>query len=99
MNSVRTARRASSVVAAAVATLLGFVLFATPAFATIVGDGSSAAVPPQAGATVARSVGAGGMAGWEISLIAIAASLLSATVAVVADRFRASERRVRISAA
>jgi hypothetical protein len=37
-------------------------------------------------------VSSGGMAGWQLALIAIGAALLAATVAVVLDRARATRR-------
>jgi hypothetical protein len=55
-------------------------------------------VPPLGGSdgTVAPSptvqVVAGGMPGWQIALIAIAAAILAATVAVSVDRARAGRR-------
>jgi hypothetical protein len=39
------------------------------------------------------------MAGWLITLIAIGAALLTATVAVVMDRTRAARRSLTVSAA
>ena len=41
----------------------------------------------------------GGMPGWQITLIAIAAALLAAAVAVLADRARASRRQAATAAA
>ena len=46
-----------------------------------------------------RTVVTGGMPGWQITLIAVAAALLAATVAVLADRARASRRKAAIAAA
>ena len=40
-----------------------------------------------------RTVVAGGMPGWQIALIAIAAALLAATVAVLADRAWTAHRK------
>jgi hypothetical protein len=39
------------------------------------------------------------MAGWEIALIALAAALLTATVAVFVDRALGSNRKLRVRAA
>jgi hypothetical protein len=39
------------------------------------------------------------MPGWQITLIAVAAALLAATVAVFADRARASRRKAATAAA
>ncbi len=101
MNHVRFIRRAVSVVAAAGASFLGFILFAPSAFAMVVrpiSDGSSAAAPPQPAPTVVHTIVAGGMAGWQITVIAVAAALLTATIAVFTDRAR-SHRQVRVSTA
>jgi hypothetical protein len=46
-----------------------------------------------------HTVVTGGMAGWQITLIAVAAALLAATVAVLADRARASRRQAATAAA
>jgi hypothetical protein len=54
---------------------------------------------PQARPTVVHAVLSGGMAGWEITLIAVGAALLAATVALFIDRARAAQRRLRVSAA
>jgi hypothetical protein len=40
----------------------------------------------------------GGMPGWQITLIAVAAALLAATVAVLADRARASRKATTAAA-
>ena len=47
--------------------------------------------PPPLGAGI-HTVVAGGMPGWQITLIAIGAALLAATVAVLLDRARATRR-------
>lgn len=76
----------------AVATLAGAVLAlaATPAaFAMQVpppGEGSGIAPPPPP----VRVIAEGGMAGWQIILIALAAALVAAVTAVLLDRARAS---------
>ncbi len=50
-------------------------------------------VPP------ARIVTTGGMAGWQITLIALGAALLASTTAVIADRSRAARRRASAASA
>lgn len=102
MYQVRFIRRALSVVFAVGGSFLGLVLFAPSAFATIVepvGSGSSPATSPQNAPTVFHSVVAGGMAGWQIALIAGGAAVLTATLAVFVDRARGSQGKVSISAA
>jgi hypothetical protein len=101
MRHTNFARRATSLGVAAASSLLGFLLFAPSAFALVVkpvGDGSSA-VAPRAVPLTAHNIVAGGMAGWQITLIAVAAALMAATVAVFADRARTAHRNLRVSAA
>ena len=43
-------------------------------------------------ATTVRVVGAGGMAGWQITLIAAGAAVAAAVAAVALDRARAARR-------
>jgi hypothetical protein len=77
-----------------VATLGGAVLAlaATPAaFAMQVpppGEGSGIAPPPPP----VRVITEGGMLGWQIALIALAAALVTAVTAVLLDRARASRK-------
>jgi hypothetical protein len=52
------------------------------------GDGPYGPVP----APAVRVITAGGMPGWQITLIALAAALVAATTAVFLDRLRASHR-------
>jgi hypothetical protein len=102
MNHVRFIRRVLSVVFAVGGSFLGFVLFAPSAFAMIVepvGSGSSPATLAQPAPAVVHSAVAGGMAGWQIALIAVGAAVLTATLAVFADRARGSQRKVSMSAA
>jgi hypothetical protein len=51
--------------------------------------GTIPATPPAANAAV---VSGGGMAGWQVTLIAVGAALVAATVAVLLDRARAARR-------
>ncbi len=94
MNGIRHIRRLAGVLAGLAGVLLAS--GATPAFATIPhpGPGGPAhdlpAVSPAPIHTV--TVVTGGMPGWQITLIAIGAALLAATVAVLLDRARATRR-------
>jgi len=54
--------------------------------------------PPPLGAGI-HTVVAGGMPGWQITLIAIGAALLAATVALLVDRARAAHRKTITGAA
>jgi hypothetical protein len=94
---------------AAVAAVTGGLLAcatASPAMATTVSRPRyGSPVPAPAGQvpaqvhTVTRTVVAGGMPGWQITLIAVGAALLAATMAVLADRARAARRRAIATAA
>jgi hypothetical protein len=109
MNPIRQIRRIAGVLAGACA-LLAFAA-APPAMAARIPDPGAgvpepypganlppAPVPPQIHA-VTRTVLAGGMPGWQITLIAVGAALLAAVVAVLADRARAARRHVIATAA
>ena len=54
-------------------------------------DGAYGPAPATTGGPV-RVITVGGMAGWQITLIAVAAALLAATAAVFLDRARAGRR-------
>ncbi|HEV3287968.1 MAG TPA: hypothetical protein VG123_03150 [Streptosporangiaceae bacterium] len=84
--------RPATVLAAVIAGLLASVTAATAAFANPiqVGDGGGPVTPVPA--TTVRVISTGGMAGWQITLIAAAAALAAATAAVILERARASRR-------
>jgi hypothetical protein len=69
---------------------------ALPAAATAIipvpGPGGSYGNAPAASGGAVRTITSGGMPGWQITLIAVAAGLVAATAAVVLDRARASRR-------
>jgi hypothetical protein len=54
-------------------------------------DGTAAGTGP---ATVVHTVVVGGMPGWQIAVIAIAAALVAAVAAVLLDRTRSARRRL-----
>ncbi len=87
MNHLRRIFTAMATVAGAV-----LALAATPAaFAENVpppGEGSGIAPPPPP----VRVIAEGGMPGWQITLIALAAALVTAVTAVMIDRARASRK-------
>jgi hypothetical protein len=95
-DSRRPRRRFGTLLAALTAlggTLVALAVTGTAAMASI--------VPPPAGGGIIQSPGpsqvtpalAGGMPGWEITLIAIGAALVAAVPAVLADRARSARRR------
>jgi DNA-binding CsgD family transcriptional regulator len=61
--------------------------------------GGGPAVVPQHLAPAVHIVVAGGMAGWQIALIAVGSALLAATFAVLLDRARATRRDAITAAA
>jgi hypothetical protein len=110
MHHIHFVRRTASVVVAICSSLLGFALFAPSAFALMVGfhsyaNGRVPSLPgPQPAVSqphpaVVHTVLTGGMAGWLITLIAVGAALLAATVAVFMDRARGANRKPSVSAA
>jgi Domain of unknown function len=98
MNRIRHIRRLAGILAGLAGALLASAVAAPVAFAS--------RVPPPGsyGGTVQASpqehtVVVGGMPGWQIFLIALAAALFAATMAVLADRARTSRRKAIIPAA
>jgi ABC-type cobalamin transport system permease subunit len=105
MNAIRRIRRLASVLAGV---LLASAAAVPAAFAVTnpipdpsgyVGDPyiGTAPVAPVPAATV-RVISTGGMPGWQITLIAVGAALLAATVAVLLDRARAAGRNAATAA-
>ena len=113
MNPIQYLRRFAGVLAGLAAALVAY--GATPAFATLPPPEPAPAhhpalspwqlvgrypvpggVPPH---TAVHTIVTGGMPGWQITLIAVAAALLAATVAVLADRARAGRRKAAVAAA
>jgi hypothetical protein len=93
----RTVRRLIGILVAMAATLLATAAtaapaaFARPAPPMTGGDGTP---PPPV-----QTVVVGGMPGWQIALIAMAAALMAAAVAVFLDRARATRRHQAASSA
>jgi hypothetical protein len=82
------------------AVISGLLAPATAAFANPkpVGDGDTIPITPVPPATV-RVISTGGMAVWQIALIAIGAALVAAAAAVLLDRKLASRRGVTATTA
>ena len=80
-------RRAAAALAALTCALLASAAIVPAASATIPIAPGGADVPP-----VTVPVFVGGMAGWQITLIAVGAALVAATAAVVLDRTLAARR-------
>jgi hypothetical protein len=90
----------ATVLAAVIAGLLASAAAATAAFANPipVGDGGTTPVAPLPAATI-RVITAGGMAGWQVALIAVGAALAAAAAAVFLDRRLAGRRRATATTA
>ena len=87
-------RRITAALAAVTGGLLAWAAAPAASAATILipdPGGASGPVPATPAAPV-QVIAAGGMPGWQITLIAVAAALVAATAAVVLDRTRASRR-------
>ena len=98
MNAIRHIRRLAGVLAAVIASLLASAAAATAALANPVPIGDGGPVSPVPATTV-RVITTGGMADWQITLIAIGSALLAATVAVLLDRAWAARRNPVAAAA
>jgi hypothetical protein len=85
-------RRFAVLLAGLAGALLAFAAGAPAALATLPppGPGAHGSGP----APVIHTVVAGGMPGWQIALIAAGAALVTAVLAVLADRARVARRRV-----
>ena len=96
MHLTHRVRRFAAALAGLGAALVAFGI--TPAFAMVMPPAGGSDVVPQHLVPV-HAVVAGGMPGWQIALIAAAAALLTATVAVLLDRARATRRNAVAAAA
>jgi mono/diheme cytochrome c family protein len=109
MNPIGHIRRFAAAVAGLACALVAFAATAPAAFAVPPPGGSAGPHLPPGHIvgpvykapvhTVTHTVVVGGMPGWQITLIAVAAALLAATVAVLADRSRAAHRKTITAAA
>jgi Na+/proline symporter len=87
MNPIRRIRRIGGALAFA---CLVLAVAAPAAFARVVppSGGSGAVTTPTPPSAQVHTVIVGGMAGWQIALIAVGAALVAATIAVLLDRAR-----------
>jgi hypothetical protein len=91
MIRIRHIRRFTTVLAGVACALLASAAVATPSFASVPHPGAPVIAPP---GLVTDTVVAGGMPGWQITLIAVGAALLTATAAVFLDRARTARRNM-----
>ena len=91
-------RHVVRVLAAFAFTLLGLAVSAPAAFAMRTGLEDSGGTPPPLPAgkdptyTLTHTVVTGGMPGWQLAVIVIAAALLTATIALIGHRVKAAHR-------
>ena len=93
MTRTHPIHRLAGTLAGLAGALLAFTAASPAAFATRVpppGDhGGTVKAPAQV-----HTIVTGGMPGWQIALIAVAAAVIAATVAVILDRARAARRHL-----
>jgi hypothetical protein len=100
MNPIRRIRRTAGALAGLAGlacACLGLAVAAPAAFArTLPPFGATgAATTPAPPPAQVRTVVVGGMAGWQIALIAVGAALAAAAIAVLLDRARARTHRLK----
>ena len=94
MNHIHRIRHAIRILAALASTLLA-VGAAAPAFAAeLRPPPGSLHRPPAPPVTTTHTVVAGGMPGWQITLISASAAVLAAALAVILDRARTARRHL-----
>jgi hypothetical protein len=92
VNRIRPIRRLTGLLAALAGAILACAA-APAAFATRVPP-PGAPLGPAPAPNPAHTIAVGGMPGWQITLIAAAAAVLTATIAVVLDRARTRRRHL-----
>jgi hypothetical protein len=100
MNHIRHIRRVAATLATLAGALLAFAAAAPAALAS--GPGPLPLPPPireKHPQVPVHTVVIGGMPGWQITLIAIAAALLAATLAVLVDQAWTAHRKTITAAA
>ena len=95
MNPIQRIRRLAGVLAGLAGVLLAFAGSSAVLAVNVPPPGGLAGTPTPA---IPATVAAGGMPGWQITLIAVGAALLAATMAVLLDRARATRRKTPTTA-
>jgi hypothetical protein len=96
----RRLRQLGAVLAAVTCGLLASAMVVPAAFAVVPGSGGSGTNPATpVPATTVRVVTVGGMAGWQVTLIALGAALVAAAAAVLLDRARVARRTAQATTA
>ena len=91
--------RLATVLAAVISGLLASAAAATAAVANPIPIGDGGPVPLAPAPAAVRVISTGGMAGWQVALIAAGAALAAAAAAVLLDRKLAGHRRVTATTA
>jgi hypothetical protein len=91
--------RLATVLAAVIAGVLASAAAATAAFANPVPYGDGGTIPLAPAPAIVRVISTGGMAGWQVALIAVGAALAAAAAAVLLDRKLAGRRRATATTA
>jgi hypothetical protein len=86
-------RHLAVMLAGLTAAVLTFSAASPTAFAMVVPPPGNSGGPAQAPSQI-HTIITGGMPGWQITLIAVAAGLLTAVLAVLLDRARAARRHI-----
>jgi len=92
-------RRITAILAILAGGVLAWAAAAPPASAAVIpvpGAGAGYGPVPAAKGSTIQVITVGGMPGWQITLIAVAAALAAATIAVFLDRARAGRRAAPI---
>lgn len=95
MNPIRRICLSTALAAGLAVALLTSVTLSPAANAIIVPAPGGPAAPANAASPV-QTIAAGGMPGWQITLIAVGAAIVAAAVAVLLDRARAARRHVAV---
>jgi hypothetical protein len=95
LNASARLRRTTAALAIAIGGVLAWAAAVPAASAAVIpvpGPAAAYGPAPAAQGSPVQVIAVGGMPGWQITLIAIAAALVAATAAVLLDRARASHR-------
>jgi hypothetical protein len=98
MNPIRTIGRLACILAGLASALLAFSTLSPAAFAYRLPPSGGSRARPTAQAPL-HTIVTGGMPGWQITLIAAGTALLTATLAVLADRALTARRHAAASPA
>jgi hypothetical protein len=93
MSTIKSLGRLGAVLASLAVIAVSFASSAVASTSMVPVGGSSSSGGASAPGTVVRTVVVGGMPGWQIAAIAVAAALVTAIAAVLVERGRTGRRR------